>query len=421
MSEIAKIIAREILDSRGNPTIEVDVILKDGSLGRASVPSGASTGKREALELRDHDKKRYNGLGVLNAISKIHNIIAPALIKSDSLDQLKLDETLINLDGSADKSNIGANAILAVSLANAKAASISKKLPLYRYLGGDSFTLPIPMMNILNGGMHADNKIDLQEFMIMPINAASFSEALRMGAEVFYALKSILKTAKHNVNVGDEGGFAPQLGSSNQALEYIIQAIIKAGFIAGKDIGIALDAAANEFYERGLYNLKGENKQFDNQGLINYYKNLVNNYPILSIEDPLAENDIEGWQLITKELGRDIQVVGDDVFVTNSTLLEEGIKNNIANAILIKPNQIGTLTETLTTMIVAKRANYNTIISHRSGDTEDTMIAHLAVATNAGQIKTGSLSRSERICKYNELLRIEEELGDAAKFAGNRS
>lgn len=405
--KIKDIKAREVLDSRGNPTVEVDVILENGILGRAIVPSGASTGSREALELRDKDE-RYGGKGVLKAVNNVNTIIREKLISMDVMDQRLIDKTLIDLDGTENKSNLGANATLGVSMAVLKAASLASGKPLYRYIG-DGTTLPRPMMNILNGGAHADNNLDFQEFMIIP-NAYTFKERLRIGAEVFHALKSVLKDKGYNTNVGDEGGFAPNLGSNKEALELIVEAIKKANYTPGVDVNIGLDVAASEFYEDGLYNLKGENRKLNVDELINFYKELCANYPIISIEDPVDENDWEGFAKITKELGDKIQLVGDDLFVTNKKYLQYAIDHHAGNAILLKVNQIGTITETLETIELAKKHNYKTIISHRSGETEDTTIADLAVGLNLGQIKTGSLSRTDRICKYNQLLRIEEEL-----------
>jgi enolase len=407
--EIYKILAREILDSRGNPTIEVDVILSDGSIGRAAVPSGASTGSLEAMEIRDNDKARFLGKGVLNAVNNITQIIAPSLIKSSPFSQKELDEKLISLDGTNNKSKLGANAILGVSLAIAKAAAHSKNIPFYQYINSNSldYKSPKAMMNIINGGAHADNKIDIQEFMIMP-NCNNIKDSIRMGAEVFHILKGLLKKDGFNTNVGDEGGFAPNLDSPEQALDYILKAIEKAGYKPGKDISLALDSAATEFYKDGYYTMN--EKKYSSSELISYYENLVNNYPIASIEDPMAEDDIEGWKLITKQLKDNAMLVGDDLFVTNAKLLENGIQNNLANSILIKPNQIGTLTETLETVDLAKKSGYSAIISHRSGETEDTSISHIAVATGVGYIKAGSLCRTDRVAKYNELVRIEENL-----------
>ncbi|MDP2940029.1 MAG: phosphopyruvate hydratase [Candidatus Omnitrophota bacterium] len=416
MSKIKLIKAREILDSRGNPTVEVDVILDSGVLGRASVPSGASTGEHEALELRDKDKSRYLGKGVLKAVENVNKIIAPK-IKGLKPDFNKIDEILIKLDSTENKSRLGANAILGVSLAVAKASAIEVKKSLYLFLGGkDAKILPVPLMNILNGGLHADNNLDFQEFMIVPRGAESFKEALRLAVEVFHNLKSILHDKGLTTSVGDEGGFAPNLKSNEEAIKLILEAIEKANYKAGKDIYLALDVAASSFYKDGKYNF--ENQAKTSADLISIYKELIKKYPIISIEDGLAEDDWQGWQILTKELGRLVQLVGDDIFVTNTKIFQQGIDKGIANSILIKVNQIGSLSETLSTINLAKKNHYTSIISHRSGETEDTTISHLAVATNAGQIKTGSLSRTERIAKYNELLRIEEELGKKAVYAG---
>ena len=420
MSEIIDIYAREILDSRGNPTVEVEVYLESGVMGRAAVPSGASTGEREALELRDGDKNRYLGKGVLKAVKHVNEIIAEALIGWEASDQTGIDRKLLELDGTDFKSNLGANALLGVSLAVAKAAAEEAGLPLYQYLGGaNAKELPLPMMNIINGGAHADNNVDFQEFMIMPVGATCFAEALRMGAEIFHALKKVLKDKGCNTSVGDEGGFAPNLKSNEEALEVIMQAIKAAGYKAGDDVMLALDVAASEFFKDGKYHLEAEKQPVKTPAeLIEFYADLVDRYPIVSIEDGMAENDWAGWKLLTERLGGRIQLVGDDLFVTNTKILKEGIQKGIANSILIKVNQIGTLTETLDAIEMAKRAGYTCIISHRSGETEDTTIADLAVATNAGQIKTGSLSRTDRVCKYNQLLRIEDELGEVAEFRG---
>ncbi|WP_434354359.1 phosphopyruvate hydratase [Psychrobacter sp. HD31] len=414
MTEIKDIRAREILDSRGNPTIEVDVILADGTLGRAAAPSGASTGSREALELRDGDKSRYLGKGVKKAVSNVNSQIRSALLDKNVTDQKAIDEIMINLDGTENKESLGANAMLAVSLASAKAAALSQKLPLHQYIanlrGQTSLTMPVPMMNILNGGEHADNTVDIQEFMIEPTGFDSFSEALRAGAEIFHSLKSVLKGQGLNTAVGDEGGFAPNLRSNEEALVAIMEAIEKAGYTAGKDIHLALDCAASEFYKDGQYVLAGEGKSYDSQGFSDYLAKLVSQYPIISIEDGLDESDWEGWAYQTQILGDKIQLVGDDLFVTNPKILQEGIDKKIANAILIKFNQIGTLTETLDAIYLAKQNGYATVISHRSGETEDSTIADLAVGTAAGQIKTGSLCRSDRVAKYNQLLRIEQQV-----------
>ena len=420
MSEIVDIYAREILDSRGNPTVEVEVYLESGVMGRAAVPSGASTGESEALELRDGDKGRYLGKGVLKAVDHVNEGIADALIGWEASDQTGIDRKLIEMDGTDFKSNLGANALLGVSLAVAKAAAEESGLPLYQYLGGtNAKELPVPMMNIINGGEHADNNVDIQEFMIMPAGAESFEEALRMGAEIFHALKKVLKDKGYNTAVGDEGGFAPDLKSNEEALEVIMTAIKAAGYKPGTDVLLALDVAASEFYKNGKYVLENEQqKEKTAADMVAFYADLVERYPIISIEDGMAENDWEGWKLLTERLGDRIQIVGDDLFVTNTRILKEGIDKGIANSILIKVNQIGTLTETLDAIEMAKRAGYTAVISHRSGETEDTTIADLAVATNAGQIKTGSLCRTDRICKYNQLLRIEDELDDVAIFRG---
>lgn len=420
MVKIQQIKAREILDSRGNPTVEVDVILSDGILGRAAVPSGASTGQHEAIELRDANPKRYVGKGVSRAVANVNTVILKALKDKDPFKQQQIDELLINLDGTPNKSKLGANAILGVSLAVAKASAIQKKLPLYRYIGGaQAKVLPVPMLNILNGGAHADNNIDLQEFMIMPLGAPTFSEALRWAAEVFHTLKGILKKRKLSTAIGDEGGFAPDLKSNQEAVEVILEAISKAGYKSGKDICIALDPASSSFYQNGKYVLKAEvNPNRSSLEMIKFYEEWVEKYPIISIEDGLAEDDWDGWKKLTNSLGKKIQLVGDDLFVTNTQRLKKGIDGKIANSILIKLNQIGTLTETLEAINLAKKNNYTAVISHRSGETEDTTIAHLAVATNCGQIKTGSVCRSDRVAKYNELLRIEEGLGKKAVWGG---
>ncbi len=415
--KIENVIAREILDSRGNPTIEVDVYLKSGVYGRAAAPSGASTGKKEASEKRDGDKSRFGGKGVLNAVAAVNGEICQVLCNQDVLQQAQLDKLLVELDGTENKSRLGANAIVATSLALAKTAAIATLQPLYSYLQPKSCLLPVPMVNIINGGAHANNALDIQEFMIMPVAANNIKEAIRMSAAVFHSLKSLLSNDGFSTSVGDEGGFAPALKSSASAIEYIIKAIDKAGYKAGTDIMLALDAAASEFYKDGKYILAGENLRISAEELLDYYNNLVNTYPIFSIEDAMAEDDIVGWQLLTNNLGKKIQLVGDDIFVTHSSILKESIEKNIANAVLIKPNQIGTLTETLQTVEVAHASSYKAIISHRSGETEDVTIAHIAVATQCGQIKTGSMSRSDRTAKYNELIRIEEYLGDKAKFA----
>ena len=420
MAVIEDIIAREILDSRGNPTVEVDVILENDVYGRAAVPSGASTGKAEALELRDKDERRYLGKGVMRAVHNVNNIIASSLRGSDALDQRGIDELLIELDGSENKSKLGANALLAVSLAVARAAAESLQLPLYRYLAGvNARQLPVPLINIINGGLHAGNNLDLQEFMIVPAGANSFSQALQMGSEVFHQLKEVLAKKGLSTAVGDEGGFAPNLSSNEEAIELILKAIEKAGYTFGEEIFIALDAAASSFFKSESYQLKAEKKpNISAKDMVEFYRDWVDRYPIISLEDGMAEDDWEGWQLLTDALGKEVQLVGDDIFVTNPRLLQKGIEKGIANSILIKLNQIGTLSETLDTIEMARRAGYTTVISHRSGETEDTFIADLAVACNAGQIKTGSVSRSERIAKYNQLLRIEEELADTAVFKG---
>jgi enolase len=421
-SDIVHIKAREILDSRGNPTVEVDVTLYGGGHGRAAVPSGASTGEHEALELRDGDAKRYLGKGVLKAVTNINTLIANALIGHDATQQAEIDARLIELDGTANKRTLGANATLGVSLAVAKAAAAEVGLPFYRYLGGVNATeLPVPMMNIVNGGAHADNKLDIQEFMIMPVGAKSFAEALRMGSEVFHRLQNVLHEHGYHTAVGDEGGFAPPLQSTEEALDLIGESIQGAGYDLGKEIALALDAAASQFFERGRYRLRGEShaeKTADE--LVAFYERLVDRYPIVSIEDGMAENDWDGWALLSRRLSGRIQLVGDDLFVTNPTLIAEGIARGVANSVLIKLNQIGTLTETLNAMATARRAGYTTVVSHRSGETEDTSIADLAVATGAGQIKTGSLSRTDRTAKYNQLLRIEEALGTSARFRGRQ-
>ncbi len=420
MSEIIDVYAREILDSRGNPTVEVEVALESGVMGRAAVPSGASTGEREALEMRDGDKGRYLGKGVLKAVEHVNEIIAAEMIGLDASDQVGIDHKLINMDGTEYKSKLGANALLGVSMACAKAAAEEAGLPLYQYLGGaNAKELPLPMMNIINGGEHADNNVDIQEFMIMPAGAASFKEALRMGAEIFHALKKVLKDKGYNTSVGDEGGFAPNLKSNEEALQVIMEAIAAAGYKAGEEVLLALDVAASEIFENGKYNFANEEQSIKTAAeVVAFYEDLVDRYPIISIEDGLAENDWDGWKLLTEKLGDKIQIVGDDLFVTNTKILKEGIDKGIANSILIKVNQIGTLTETLEAIEMAKRAGYTAVVSHRSGETEDTTIADLAVATNAGQIKTGSLCRTDRICKYNQLLRIEDELDEVAVFAG---
>jgi len=419
MTAIADIQAREILDSRGNPTVEVDVVLDSGAMGRAAVPSGASTGAHEAVELRDSDKKRYGGKGVLKAVESVNGEIFDALSGMDAADQIALDEAMIQLDGTPNKARLGANAILGVSLACAKAAAIDLGMPLYSYVGGVyARTLPVPMMNIINGGAHADNPIDFQEFMIMPVSADSIADAVRMGSEVFQVLRTLLKDGGHNTNVGDEGGFAPNLGGADDALKFIMGAIKKAGYKPGEDIYLALDAASTEFYKKGKYVLEGEGKTLSSDGMVKLYADLVKRYPIISIEDGMAEDDWDGWQALTEELGKKVQLVGDDLFVTNPRRLARGIQQGTANAILVKVNQIGTLSETLEAVEMAHKAGYRAVMSHRSGETEDSTIADLAVATNCGQIKTGSLARSDRTAKYNQLIRIEEELGPMSRYAG---
>ncbi len=421
MSEIIDIQGREILDSRGTPTVEVDVALDDGSFGRAAVPSGASTGVHEAVELRDGDKSRFNGKGVLKAVEAVNTVLYDTVIGLDAAEQIEIDRAMIAADGTENKGKLGANAILGVSLAIAKAAAESAALPLYRYIGGTlAHVLPVPMMNILNGGKHADNPIDIQEFMIMPVGASSCREAIRMGAEVFQALKSNLKKAGMNTNVGDEGGFAPNIGSAKEALTFIVEAIKTAGYKPGEDVVLALDAASSEFYDESdrKYHLNGEGKVLSSAELVQYYAQLVSEFPIMSLEDGMAEDDWEGWDLLTKTLGSKIQLVGDDLFVTNTKRLKMGIERKVANSILVKVNQIGSLTETLEAVDMAHRAGYTAVLSHRSGETEDATIADIAVATGCGQIKTGSLSRSDRLAKYNQLIRIEEELGETAVYAG---
>ena len=419
MSSIVDVIAREILDSRGNPTVEADVLLESGVIGRAAVPSGASTGSKEAVELRDGDKQRYNGKGVLRAVENVNTEICEAIIGLDAEEQTFIDRTLIELDGTENKSRLGANAILAVSLAVAKAAAEECGLPLYRYLGGaGQMQLPVPMMNIINGGAHANNSIDMQEFMIIPVGAQSFREALRYGAEVFHALKKILDEQGHVTTVGDEGGFAPNLESNEAALSAIVEAIKAAGYTPGADIAIGVDCASSEFYADGRYTLAADKRSLTSAEMVDYFAAWCDKYPIISIEDGMSEHDWAGWKLLTDRLGKKIQLVGDDLFVTNTKILREGIQQGVANSILIKINQIGTLTETFAAIEMAKRAGYTSVVSHRSGETEDTTIADIAVATNSLQIKTGSLSRSDRIAKYNQLLRIEEELGDCASYPG---
>ncbi|BAU38128.1 phosphopyruvate hydratase [Acetobacter pasteurianus NBRC 101655] len=419
MSAIVDIIAREILDSRGNPTVEVDVELASGARGRAAVPSGASTGAHEAVELRDGDPKRFGGKGVLKAVENIENEILPTLQGAESADQIDIDNAMIDLDGTPNKSRMGANAILGVSLAIAKATAAELHVPLYRYIGGVfAHVLPVPMMNIVNGGEHADNPIDIQEFMVQPVGAPTVADAIRWGSEIFAQLKKALSAAGYNTNVGDEGGFAPALKSADEALGFITRAVEAAGYRPGEDVTFALDCASTEFFKDGKYNLKGEGKVFDSAGMVSYLSDLVSRYPIVSIEDGMAEDDWEGWALLTQELGKKIQLVGDDLFVTNPERLRRGIQAGVANSLLVKVNQIGTLTETLQAVEMAHRAGYTAVMSHRSGETEDSTIADLAVATNCGQIKTGSLSRSDRTAKYNQLIRIEQELATAARYAG---
>jgi len=423
MSYIEQVWAREIMDSRGNPTIEAEVVLEDGTMGRAAVPSGASTGENEAVELRDGDKYRYLGKGVLNAVENVNGAISDELQGLDALDQTLIDETMIGLDGTENKSKLGANAMLAVSLANARAAAAALEIPLYRYLGGaNAKTLPVPMMNILNGGAHADNNVDFQEFMVMPVGAENFAEALRTGAEIFHTLKGVLKSRGYSTSVGDEGGFAPNLKSNDEAVETILEAIDKAGYKAGENVMIALDPASSEFYKDGKYIFKkSDNRELSSEEMAAYWADWCSKYPIISIEDGMAENDWEGWKNLNSKVGDKVQLVGDDLFVTNVRFLQRGIDEKAANSILIKVNQIGTLTETLDAIELAKTNNMTAVISHRSGETEDSFIADLAVATNAGQIKTGSLCRSDRISKYNQLLRIEEDLGDSARYPGRKA
>ena len=423
MSWIEQVVAREILDSRGNPTVEAEVVLEDGEIGRAAVPSGASTGENEAVELRDGDKKRYGGKGVLKAVRNVNDLIAPAIEGMDALDQAEIDATLLELDGTKTKSKLGANALLSVSLATARAAAIHQELPLYRYLGGpNARTLPVPMMNIINGGAHADNNVDFQEFMIVPVGANAFSEALRMGTEIFHELKAVLKKKGYATSVGDEGGFAPNLRSNEEAIETILESILKAGYKAGDDCLLALDPAASEFYDGKAYVFKKSDKRkLSSAEMVAFWKSWCDQYPIVSIEDGMAENDWTGWKQLTDEVGENVQLVGDDLFVTNTSFLQKGIELGVANSILIKVNQIGTLTETLDCIELAQKNRRTAIISHRSGETEDPFIADLAVATNAGQIKTGSLSRTDRIAKYNQLVRIEEDLGGAARYPGKKA
>lgn len=419
MSAIIDIHAREILDSRGTPTVEAEVVLQSGAFGRAAVPSGASTGVHEAVELRDGDKKRFGGKGVLKAVENVNDKIYDALAGMDAEDQIEIDNAMIELDGTDNKGKLGANAILAVSMAVAKAQAEEAELPLYRYLGGTmARTLPVPMMNIVNGGKHADNPIDIQEFMIMPVSAANIREAIRMGAEIFQTLKKNLKAAGHNTNVGDEGGFAPNLKSAEEALQFIVDSIADAGYKPGDDVVLAIDAASSEFYKDGKYEMEGEGKSYTNAQMVDFYKDLCNRFPIFSIEDGMAEDDWEGWKMLTDALGGKVQLVGDDLFVTNPKRLAMGIEKGVANSILVKVNQIGTLTETMQAVDLAHRNKYTAVLSHRSGETEDATIADIAVATNCGQIKTGSMSRTDRMAKYNQLIRIEEELGDMAVYAG---
>ena len=419
MSAIVDVIAREIIDSRGNPTIEADVLLESGVLGRAAVPSGASVGTKEAVELRDGDMQRYFGLGVLKAVGNVNTEIAESIMGLDSMEQNFIDQTLIELDGSDNKSRLGANAILAVSLAVAKAAAEETGLPLYRYLGGAGpMSMPVPMMNVINGGAHANNNLDMQEFVIIPVGAQSFREAVRCGAEIFHTLKKLIDAKGMPTSVGDEGGFAPNLANNEAALQLIVEAIEQAGYLPGPDVAIGLDCASSEFFRDGKYHLTSEGLSLTSAQFVDYLATWIDKYPILSIEDGMSEHDWDGWRLLTSKLGKSVQLVGDDVFVTNSRILKEGIAQGIANSILIKPNQIGTLSETFSAIETAKRAGYTAVISHRSGETEDTTIADIAVATNVLQIKTGSLSRSDRLAKYNQLLRIEEDLGDAASYAG---
>ena len=419
MSKISKVLGREILDSRGNPTVEADVILESGIIGRAAVPSGASTGQREAVELRDGDLSRYLGKGVLNAVAAVNGELAQAVIGMEVTEQQAIDQKLIAMDGTENKARLGANALLAVSMAAARAAANEAGVPLYRYLGGKNVSMmPVPMMNIINGGSHADNSVDLQEFMILPVGAPNITEAIRYGAEIFHALKKVLNKQGLNTAVGDEGGFAPDLPSNEAAIEVILEAIANAGYEAGKDIMLGIDAASSEFYKDGQYALASENRSLSSAEMVDLFASWVDKYPIISIEDGMDENDWDGWKLLTDRIGDRVQLVGDDLFVTNTAILEQGINKGVANSILIKVNQIGTLTETLAAINMAKKAGYTAVISHRSGETEDTTIADLAVATASGQIKTGSLSRSDRVAKYNQLIRIEAELGDAAVYPG---
>jgi enolase len=418
MSTIVSVKGREVIDSRGNPTVEAEIELSSGVIGRAAVPSGASTGEREAVELRDGDKARYMGKGVLSAVNNVNTAINDALKGMDITAQAEIDQKMIDLDGTHNKAKLGANAILAASMAAVQAGALETRQPLYEYLGDGEYTLPVPMMNIINGGSHADNSVDIQEFMILPVGAPSFKEALRYGAEIFHTLKSVLSKKGYSTSVGDEGGFAPNLGSNQEALDVIAEAVDLAGYTLGKDIFLGLDVASSEFYDNGVYDLASEGKKYDSVGFVDYLAGLVDQYPIISIEDGMDENDWDGWKQLTDKIDGKIQLVGDDLFVTNTSILAEGIEKNIANSILIKVNQIGTITETLNAIKMAHDANYTAVVSHRSGETEDVSIADLAVATRAGQIKTGSMSRSDRIAKYNQLLRIEERLGDKAVYAG---
>lgn len=418
MSTIVSVKGREVIDSRGNPTVEAEIELSSGVIGRAAVPSGASTGEREAVELRDGDKTRYMGKGVLSAVNNVNTAINDAIKGMDITAQAEIDQKMIDLDGTHNKAKLGANAILAASMAAVQAGALETRQPLYEYLGDGEYTLPVPMMNIINGGSHADNSVDIQEFMILPVGAPSFKEALRYGAEIFHTLKSVLSKKGYSTSVGDEGGFAPNLGSNQEALDVIAEAVDLAGYTLGKDIFLGLDVASSEFYENGVYDLASEGKKYDSAGFVDYLAGLVDQYPIISIEDGMDENDWDGWKQLTDKIDGKIQLVGDDLFVTNTSILAEGIEKNIANSILIKVNQIGTITETLNAIKMAHDANYTAVVSHRSGETEDVSIADLAVATRAGQIKTGSMSRSDRIAKYNQLLRIEERLGDKAVYAG---
>lgn len=420
MSNVVELHARQILDSRGNPTVEVDAVLETGVVGRAQVPSGASTGEKEAIELRDGDKTNFSGKGVTKAVDNVNKKIQPVIVGMESCEQRNIDHKMIELDGTKNKAKLGANALLGVSMAIAKASAAELSLPLYRYIGGvNANLLPVPMMNILNGGQHADNNVDIQEFMIMPISASTFAQALQMGSEIFHSLKNVLKSKGYNTSVGDEGGFAPNLDSNTEAMELIVQAIEKAGYKPGDDISLAIDAAASSFYEKGNYNMAAESNPIKTSDeVIDFYESLVDTYPVISIEDGLDENDWKGWSRLTEKLGSRIQIVGDDIFVTNPEIFKKGLEENVGNSILIKLNQIGTVTETLNTIEMAKKAGYTSVVSHRSGETEDTTIADLVVGCNTGQIKTGSVSRTDRVAKYNQLLRIEEDLGSASRFIG---